>query len=152
VGKVKNCLWCVLFSELLLVWVQCCAYGTGDIVEQTLQFGVGEGRISIDFYWETKHVSSVLGFRRILFLDKTSPVMENILSQATEDRGEHKNASASLYKYTDASVESRRGRISSFLLAPLPGKQAKQIQNKYYQTNPKQKVVQSRSKNPKQSK
>jgi len=86
--------------------VQCYAYGTGDIVEQTLQFGVGEGKISIDFYWET-----------------TSPVLENILSQATEDRGEHKNASASLNKYTDASVESRR--------APLPGKQANQIQNKY---------------------
>jgi len=49
--------------------------------------------------------------------------LENILSQATEDRGEHKNASASLNKYTDASVESRR--------APLPGKQANQIQNKY---------------------
>jgi len=41
--------------------VQCCANGTVDIEEQTatLQFGVGEGRITVDFYWETKNVSSV---------------------------------------------------------------------------------------------
>lgn len=52
VGKVKNCFWCVLCIELLLVLVQCCAYGAVDLEEQTatLQFGVGEGRITHYFY------------------------------------------------------------------------------------------------------
>ena len=59
-GKVKNCFWGGLCSELLLVLVQCCAYGTGDIEEQTatLQVGVGEGRITNDFYWGSDDSSS----------------------------------------------------------------------------------------------
>jgi len=61
----------VLCRELLLVLVQCCAYGTENIEEQTttLQFGVGEGRITIYFYNRKK---KYVGVRRFHFLD--SPV------------------------------------------------------------------------------
>jgi len=50
----------------------------------------------------------------------------------TRNRGWRGTLKASA-RWTDASVESRRGRISSFFLAPLPGKR----KSRKKQTNPK---------------
>ncbi|XP_067231459.1 G-protein coupled receptor 4-like [Chanodichthys erythropterus] len=44
------------------------------------------------------YVPFIVSGLRFLFLDKTSAALEKILSQGTEDAGEHKNDSASWYK------------------------------------------------------
>lgn len=59
---------------------------------------VAEGRIIIDFYWGTEFFEQCWGLNDSSSLT-TPPALENILSQGTEDAGEHKNASASWYKW-----------------------------------------------------
>ena len=90
-GKVKNCFWVLLCSELLLVLVQCCAYWTGEFFQVC---------------WGLDNSSSW-----------TKPL------QPQRMQGNIKMpVPAGINEDTDASVEPRQGRISSFLLAPLPGK------------------------------
>lgn len=50
------------------------------------------------FLFRNINFSSVLGLRRVLFFDTTSPAFENTLSQGTDEAGVHKYLTASLYR------------------------------------------------------